>query len=201
VFRQASKKTQVKTRELFKYMCKQKISFIDEMSFQSSRIHEIFLTNLSAFLLNQKLAKNSWKNVWLASFSKTHSIQNQGKNSRFLLIWRNPINQRIFLKDVYDYALKHGWFKNTPLRPGEIVVILNKDLPMFETFGRVALLMLVGSEVFCIILFYMILRIMKQNSHIFSQKTYRLHLQFTLLLGAQVSHLKGSEMKARKAKN
>lgn len=42
----------------------------------------------------------------------------------------------------------------------------------------------------CVVLLYLILRILRENSAVISKNTYKLHLQFTLLLTAQVSLFK-----------
>lgn len=67
------------------------------------------------------------------------------------------------------------------------VIIIDKLNPMFEMCTFIIMIVFGSNEIICIVLVFSILRVLKKNSRVYTQTTYRLHRQFTLLLAAQVS--------------
>lgn len=72
------------------------------------------------------------------------------------------------------------------VHPTDIIIFID----FVPTFTKNLLLTIVGlfflSEFFCITLIGMILSILRENASLFSKNTYKLHVQFTVLLAVQV---------------
>lgn len=90
-------------------------------------------------------------------------------------------------RDVFDYVgvlRSHG--KTIPdFRPDEVIIIIKIEIPLFRAFTSVFLTLFALSEIFCILLLIMTFSKLRENVSKFSKNTYRLHIQFTVLLGAQ----------------
>lgn len=57
----------------------------------------------------------------------------------------------------------------------------------FLRYVALVLILFVFSEVLCVVLLYITLKNLRRNTRVLSGNTFRLHLQFLFLLGAQVS--------------
>lgn len=86
------------------------------------------------------------------------------------------------------YILRHDWYMHTIpiIQPHDMVIIADPEKAYAHEYTLFVLAVFVLSEFICTVFIFLILRILKQNSHVFSKNTYKLHLQFVLLLGAQV---------------
>ncbi|KAI1722398.1 serpentine type 7TM GPCR chemoreceptor srh domain-containing protein [Ditylenchus destructor] len=134
---------------------------------------------------------------------------------RLSVIWENRKVHHIFMKPITLVLMQIFWqllalafsipayecFTNSErfreayrtwglplpyISPDEVGLFM-EYVPRTRTYAEFIVGGFVLSEILCFLIAYLIFRNLKKNSHHFSKKTYRIHLQLTLLLVIQLS--------------